>query len=135
RIAFQGEAGAFGEDAVLRHWAGAALAIPARTFEDALAMVLSGRCDGAVLPVWNSTVGEVGPAREALREAGAALNVDTELMIPVRHCLAALPGAGLDQIRYVASHPVALSQCARFLRDHDHMIACDAYDTAGAARE
>lgn len=135
RVAYQGERGAYGEDAVLAYWGADARPLPARTFADALEQVLAGAADGAVLPVWNSTVGTVEAATAALRARTTRLAVAAELLVPVRHCLLALPGASLHEVRHVASHPVALAQCTRLLAAHPAIAAHDAYDTAGAARE
>jgi prephenate dehydratase len=55
--------------------------------------------------------------------------------VPVRHCLLALPGTSIADIRYVGSHPAALAQCTRLFAANDALVACAAFDTAGAARE
>lgn len=134
-VTFQGEAGAYSEDAVVQRWGSAARPLPARTFAEALGRVADGGADCAVIPVWNSTVGDVGAAIAALGAEAERLTVVEELLVPVRHCLLALPGATLETVRHVGSHPVALAQCARFFAENPAIAGHDAYDTGGAARE
>jgi prephenate dehydratase len=135
RAAYQGIAGAFGEEAVRRLWHGRAEAIPARTFAAALDELVGGRVQWAVIPIWNSTIGPVAPARAALRACGSTVTVARQLDIPVRHCLLALPGTSIADVRFVGSHPAALAQCAKLFTAHPELTPCDAFDTAGAARE
>lgn len=135
RAAYQGVAGAFGEEAVRLAWDGRAKAIPARSFVAALDQLLNEHVEWAVIPVWNSVIGPITAAREALRERGTSITITRELDVPVRHCLLALPGTSLADVRYVGSHPAALGQCARFFAEHPELAACEAFDTAGSARE
>src|SRR5690606_20989012 len=67
--------------------------------------------------------------------SGGELEVVGEVVTPIHHCLLGLPGATVDGITHVLSHPVALAQCQRFLQAHPSMEAVVFYDTAGAARE
>ena len=53
----------------------------------------------------------------------------------IRHNLIGLPGATVEQIHRVYSHPVALAQCRRFLAAHPGMEAIAHYDTAGSVKE
>ncbi|HUF27444.1 MAG TPA: prephenate dehydratase domain-containing protein [Gemmatimonadaceae bacterium] len=135
RVAFQGEPGAFGEAAVMRHWSGRAEAVPGRTFADALALVCAGHADYAVIPTWNSAIGELLVPRLALALYAARTRALDEVHVPVRQCLLALPGATLDDIRVAGSHPAALAQCTRFFAARPRIAPREAFDTAGAARE
>lgn len=135
RVAFQGELGAFGDAAIRLRWGAEARPVPARTFDDVVALVAAGAVDSAVLPVWNSTIGPIAPALAALEHAAPPLTIVGEIDLPVRHALLALPGATLDGLRAVGSHPAALGQCARWLATRPRIVAQAAYDTAGAARE
>jgi prephenate dehydratase len=134
RVAYQGVAGAFSEDAVRQLWNETAEPWPARTFAEALTAVASGAVDHAVIPIWNSTIGSIALAEAALGRHGDALARVREIDLPVRHCLLALPGAAIADVRFVGSHPAALGQCARAIAARG-LTACEAYDTAGAARE
>jgi len=89
----------------------------------------------AVIPISNSSIGPVAPARAALRARGSAVVTTGQVDVPVRHCLLALPGTSIGDIRYVGSHPAALAQCTRLFAENVALAACAAFDTAGAARE
>jgi prephenate dehydratase len=132
-VAFQGERGAYGDDAIQRRWRCAA-AVPSWTFEDVVRAVLRGTVDYGVLPVENTVVGAVLAAQAAMA-AAPDLQVMDDILVPVRHALLAPPSATLDRLTMVASHPVALAQCGRFLERHGHLHPREAYDTAGAARD
>jgi prephenate dehydratase len=134
RVAFQGERGAFSELAVRRQWPDGADAIACRSFPDALAQVLDGRADYAVIPVENAIIGPVLIASSALDEVRDQLVVHGDVRVPVHLCLMAQAGVALDEIHTVYSHPAALAQCRHFLAQHGWMDVCEHEDTAGAAR-
>ncbi|MEX0856153.1 MAG: prephenate dehydratase [Gemmatimonadota bacterium] len=132
-VAFQGELGAFSEEAV-RTWFGPDVEpLPCREFRQVGEAVRSGRVTAGLLPVENSLAGTVQPAYDVLAEEGLA--VVGEVVRPIRHFLLGVPGATLDGVRRVISHPVALAQCGEFLSNHPKIEALAVYDTAGAARE
>ena len=133
RVAFQGELGAFSEEAVRALYGEAAEPVPLREFRDAGEAVVGGRVDAAVLPVENSIAGSVGPAYDVL--LSLPLRVVREVVRPIRHCLLGVSGAAMETVRRAVSHPVALAQCTEFLRARPAMEAVAVYDTAGAARE
>jgi prephenate dehydratase len=131
-VAYQGEPGAFGEDAVIGYFGDEVTPAPMATFSAVCAAVESGTVDAGVLPLENSLAGTVGDALDAL--AGGNLRVVGELLLPVRHQLLVLPGARLDAVERVTSHWQALAQCERFLDGRGWEIV-PAADTAGAARQ
>jgi len=132
-VAYQGEPGAFGEEAIVGYFgADAVEPIGLSTFSAVCDAVEFGSADAGVLPLENSLAGTVGDALDAL--ATGSLTVVGELLLPVRHQLLVLPGVGLDEVEWVASHWQALSQCERFLAGRGWEIV-PAADTAGAARE
>ncbi len=133
RVAFQGEHGAYSEEAVAAWWGGAAVAVPARECADVARLVESGAVDHGMLAIENTLAGSVLAAYDALATA-AGVTVVGEVVLPIHHCVLAPPGADLASLSTVESHPVALAQCGRFLADHPHVDARAAYDTAGAAR-
>jgi prephenate dehydratase len=134
RVAFQGEPGAFGEDAIVKFFGSAGVvAVPERGFADVVDAVGEGRADYGVLPVENNIAGAVVDAERAI--ARSALHVTGEVAVPVEQCLLAVPGAVMDDLTMVLSHPVALAQCTRFLSEHSRLKAFPSFDTAGAARE
>ena len=132
-VAFQGELGAFSEDAV-RTWFGEEVEpVPCREFREIGDAIRSGQVSAGLLPVENSLAGTVQPAYDILMEPG--LCVVGEVIRPIRHFLLGLPGTPLEGLKRVISHPVALAQCGKFLSRHPEFEAVAVYDTAGAARE
>src|ERR671937_2388829 len=99
RVAYQGEAGAFGEAAVLAYWRGAVSPIPAPTFCGALELACEGRAEFAAIPVWNSSIGPIGEGLHALAEYAGRVELRDAVVIPVRLCLAGLRGASLGTVR------------------------------------
>jgi len=134
RVAFQGDHGAYSEEAVAVHWRGEASAIPSRECADVAAAVERGAAEYGLLPIENTLAGSVAATYDALAEAAGVVVVG-EVVLPIHHCLLALPGATLESLTVVESHPIALAQCRRFLARHPQLEAYPAYDTAGAARQ
>lgn len=87
-----------------------------RTFEDVFLDVSEGRADAGVVPVENSTAGTVNEVYDLLEKHG--LYISHSYIGRVRHCLAACPGATLEGIQTVHSHPQALRQCYHYIQDH-----------------
>lgn len=131
-VAFQGERGAFSEVAVLAYFGPGAEPVPCPAFADAFDRLVAGAVAAAMLPVENSYAGDVGEVYDLLRRH--PVRVRGELQLPVRHCLMALPGTRLEDLRVVRSHPQALAQCRDFLHRRG-LLAEPTYDTAAAARQ
>jgi len=129
-VAYQGEPGANSEDAVYLSF-GEAATLPCQTLVEVFAAVETGRAAAAVVPVENSLAGSINETYDLLR--GSDLVITGEVLLPVNHCLVALPGQSLDEITRVYSHPQALAQCDAFLRKHGFELMATA-DTAGSAR-
>lgn len=132
-VAFQGEPGAFSEEAAIKCCGRNVLLVPRRSFQDVVDAVLTGGAVQGILPVENSIIGQVAAASEAAATPG--IEVVNELVMPIHHCLLALRGAQLADVRKVLSQPAALAQCVAFFESHPHMEAIDYYDTAGAAKQ
>jgi prephenate dehydratase len=132
RVAYQGEPGAFGEEAVIGWFGEGVTAVPVPTFSAVCASVESGAADAGVLPLENSLAGTVGDALDAL--ANGSLRVIGEVLLPIRHQLLTVPGVALEDVRRVSSHWQAIAQCDRFLANRGWTVV-PAADTAGAARE
>jgi prephenate dehydratase len=133
RIAFQGELGAFSEEAI-RNIDPHAIPVPCREFIDVAQAVESGDADAGMLPIENTLAGSVVGSYDALT-ACESLHVTAETVVEIHHCVLAPRGASLESLATVESHPVALVQCTRWLRAHPAITARAAYDTAGAARD
>ncbi|MGH7480893.1 MAG: prephenate dehydratase [Longimicrobiales bacterium] len=133
RVAFQGELGAFSEEAIHRLFPDGASPLPCRGFRDVGDAVIGGEAGYGLLPVENSLAGGVGEACDVL--ADLQLEVVAEVVQPIRHFMLGPAGAMLGNVRRVLSHPVALAQCRGFFATHPDIEAVAFYDTAGAARE
>jgi prephenate dehydratase len=130
--AFQGERGAFSEQAVRQYFGPGVLAAPCRDFDRLFEAVVAGAADAAIVPIENTLAGSIIKNYDLLLEHD--VTITGEVVLRVVHNLIGLPGAEVDQIRRVYSHPVALAQCERFLREHPQMEAVAAYDTAGSVK-
>ncbi|MBM3118433.1 MAG: prephenate dehydratase [Chloroflexi bacterium] len=130
RVAFQGERGAFSEDALITFFSDAELS-PSRYLGDVFEAVLEGRVDFGVVPVENSQAGSINDTYDLL--LNYPLNIFGEINLRISHCLMALPGEKLEGIKTVYSHPQALAQCEEFLRKLKTEIV-PTYDTAGSAK-
>ena len=130
-IGFQGEIGAYSEEAVVGYFGPAVDPRPLSTFGAVCAAVEAGALAAGVIPTENSFAGSVGEALDALSQS--ELIVFGELLLPVRHRLLGRAGADLAGIRRVASHPQALAQCDAYLASRGWQLV-PAEDTAGAAR-
>ncbi len=125
-VAFQGAPGANSHRAALE-WSADALPLPCFAFEDALDAVSSGKAGSAIIPIENSQHGRVADIHFLLPDSG--LSIVGEYFLPISYALMAL-GPGPFSAAY--SHPQALGQCRRYLRERN--IVPMAYaDTAGAA--
>ncbi len=131
RIAFQGEPGAYSEEALFKLRPDAE-SQPYREFRDVAHAVVERRADYGLLPIENSLVGSVATNYDLIAESGLA--IVGEVVSEVHHCLLGVPGAARAGLHRVLSHPVALAQCERFLRELG-VEAVAFYDTAGAAVE
>lgn len=133
-IAFQGEPGAFSEDAAIELFGSAVInAIelkPCRTFADLFASIDAGHADYILLPVENSLIGTIQPAVDFFQESSLA--VVGEVAIPIRQHLIGCPESRFEEIESVESHPAALAQCRRFFAGEPQITAIETEDTAGS---
>lgn len=130
RIAFQGEPGAYSEAAALRFSSHADL-IACESFDDVFKAVAAGRATHGILPVENSIGGSIHRNFDLLIEHD--LPIVGEVELPIRHHLLALPGTPIERVQRIYSHPQALAQCERFLRELPARVHAT-YDTAGSAK-
>ena len=130
-VAYAGAPGSFAEDAVLAAYPGAQ-AEPVPMFADVVAGVVGGRVVAGVLPIENVVGGGVREVYDLLLDTEAT--VVGEVIVPVRLCLAGLPGDQLEDIVRVYSHIQALTQAEPYLRSRDWTLLA-ATNTAGAGRE
>ncbi|PSQ95363.1 MAG: prephenate dehydratase [Bacteroidetes bacterium SW_9_63_38] len=132
RVAFQGEPGAFSEEAVNRVLE-APTPVPCTAFEDVFEAVERGDVDRGVVPIENAVFGSVRVNYDHLRTHSVA--IVGELQLRIQHHLMAPAGATLDGLTRVRSHAQALGQCRTWLRSYLPQATTEATpDTAGAAR-
>lgn len=140
RIAFQGERGAFGDEASRTFFGpggkgyraeAEAEPVPHRSFADVFRAVAACEVDYGLVPVENSQAGSINDTYDLLRQHD--LFVIGEISHPVNHCLLCLPGQKIEDIRRVISHPQALAQSDEYLRGLGVEIVAT-YDTAGSAK-
>lgn len=130
KVSFQGEAGAYSEQAVFGYF-GSVETVPCETFDAAFESVVSGESDSALIPIENSLAGSIHQNYDLLLRHD--LHIVGEYLLRVRHCLIALPGVRMDEVRKAISHPQALGQCAGYLRSRG-IKAEPVYDTAGSVK-
>jgi prephenate dehydratase len=132
QVAIQGERGSNSHMAALEAFP-LCEPVPCGVAAEVFERVAGGTADCAVLPIENSLHGAVFEHYDLLLEH--SLHITGESMLRIRHNVVAPPGVRLDEIHRVLSHPVALSQCRRWLRAHPDIEAVPAYDTAGSVKQ
>ncbi|PYT97769.1 MAG: prephenate dehydratase [Acidobacteria bacterium] len=133
RVAFQGEPGAFSEAAAMQLLGESIKTVPHASFEAIFRSITEGTADAVLAPVENSLAGSVVRVFDLLLENPLAMVAET--ILPIEMQLIAFPGASLDDISSVASHPMALAQCERFFAAHPKWKRVPSEDTAGSVRE
>ena len=131
-VAYQGEPGAFSEEAARACGGPDALLLPRITFVDVVQAVLTGSAAAGILPLENSQIGEIAAAKDAL--SVPAVKIVREVTLPIHHYLLAPAGATLETLRKAVSHSAALAQCAAFFSAHPRIVPVPWYDTAGGAK-
>lgn len=131
RIAFQGTAGAYSEEALLKVFP-EAKPVGFPTFHQVFEAVEAGEAELGVVPVENTTAGSINQTYDLLLESD--LHVVGEIVHRVEHCLLAPKGTTLKDLHAVKSHPQALAQCDGFLA-RMRLTPIPVFDTAGAAKE
>lgn len=117
RVVFQGADGAYSQAAMMQYFGNQIDSFHVDTFRDAMNSIDEGSADFAVLPIENSTAGIVSEIYDLLQEYENY--IVGEQIIRIEHCLLGVPGAGLEDIRTVYSHPQSLMQSAKYLAAHD----------------
>ncbi|SMB93712.1 prephenate dehydratase [Deinococcus hopiensis] len=137
-VAFQGNPGSYGEIAALHALTSAGIAhsdLTPRgypTFHEVARAVETGEADYGTLPVENSLMGAIHQTTDLLSETD--LHVVGEVVVRVSHCLMALPGVKLEDVRRVVSQQPALDQCTGLIRKYS-LQPVAWHDTAGSAKD
>lgn len=132
KAAFQGERGAFSEDAARKLLGPEVETMAHRTFDEMFDAVSEGTADCAIAPIENSLAGSVIKNYDLLEEHDLTIVGETNVRIVLN--LIAPAGVRLADVRRVYSHPVALAQCEKFRRAHPDVQVEAAYDTAGSVK-
>jgi prephenate dehydratase len=129
-VAYQGEAGAYSEEGALALFQGSELR-PLDSIRKVFEAVEVGRVDVGLVPMDNSQAGSINETYDLFLKHG--LHLVGETVVRVDHCLLALPGSQIDDLREVISHPQAIAQSEEFLSALSARTRAE-YDTAGAAK-
>ncbi|MDQ3006708.1 MAG: prephenate dehydratase [Chloroflexota bacterium] len=130
RVAFQGEPGAYSEQAVFNYF-GDVETQPSESFDIVFAEVASGTSEAGLIPIENSLAGSIHQNYDLLLRHD--LYIIGEYLLRVQHCLIALPDVKKSEIKKAISHPQALGQCAGYLRSLG-VKPESVYDTAGSVK-
>jgi prephenate dehydratase len=133
RVAFQGERGAFSEEAAVKLLGEEITLVPRPTFEAAFSAISDGVADFILAPIENSLAGSVHRSFDLLVES--RMNILAEVIIPIAHNLIVAPGGSFEGVQVVESHPVALAQCEQFFAANPKLKRIATEDTAGSVRE
>ena len=132
RIAFQGEPGAFSEEAVRQLLGDATETVPCTWFDAVFKSLRAGEVTGAMVPIENTLHGSIHENYDHLLQY--ALPIVAETNVRIVHNLIAMPGVTFAKVKRVYSHPVALAQCLRFFEAHPEIERVPFYDTAGSVK-
>lgn len=117
RVAFLGPAGTFTEEALRASAARAVEEIAVASVREAVMAVQERRVDRAVVPIENALEGSVRATLDTLAAEAIDVRIEAQVTHPIRHCLIARSGVELEDVSRVVSHPQAMSQCRRFVRE------------------
>jgi prephenate dehydratase len=131
-VAFQGERGAFSEEAARKLLGNGIEVLGCQRFEDVFRSLVDKRVQAAVIPIENTLHGSVHENYDHLLHFNLPIVAETSIRIV--HHLMAPPGVSFSQLRRVYSHPVALNQCLNFFAQHPRIERVPFYDTAGSAK-
>ncbi len=131
KVAFQGEIGAYSEEAAFKFWKDQIETIPYKSLTDVFEIVEKGKADYGIVPVENSLEGSIGQTYDLLLKS--KLKISGETTLRIEHCLIANPDIKINQVKRVYSHPQALGQCRKFLEKFNWEII-PTYDTAGSVK-
>jgi chorismate mutase/prephenate dehydratase len=130
-VAFQGETGAYSEEAAFQYFGHSIIPKPFETFDAVFDVVENDEAPFGVVPIENSLEGSISRVYDLLLNSN--LKVSGELDLRIMHCLITNQSVTLDTIKRVYSHPQVLGQCQVFLRKLGYE-GISTYDTAGSVK-
>jgi prephenate dehydratase len=131
KVAFQGEKGAYSEEAILKHWGSEAEPVPKPNLKDVFEAVENKKIRLGLVPVENSIQGSIVRTYDLLNTC--KIMIIGETILRINHCLIANPGVKKSEIRKVYSHPQALAQSSKYIERHN-FDPITTYDTAGSVK-
>lgn len=132
KIGFQGELGAYSEQAIFRYFGKDVEAVPLYSFEEVFNALGKDEIELGVVPIENFLAGSIVQTYDLLLEHN--FYIVGEIFLGIHHNLIANKESNLNDIKEVYSHPQALAQCIDFIKEHK-LVAKASYDTAGAVKE
>ena len=130
-VAFQGEMGAYSEEASYQYFGSGTRLQPCESLEEVFQAVDMEEAKYGLVPAENSLEGSIPRSYDLLLDSNLKVRGETQLRII--HCLISLPEAQIDSIREVYSHPQALGQSKTFLKQMGWKQV-PTYDTAGSVK-
>ena len=132
RVLYQGQPGAYCEEAAMGFFGDDCQRMNLKTWDGVFRGVKEGFGDFGVVPIENSSTGSINDVFDLLGQFGCY--IVGEQIVPVRHCLVALPDASMDTITDVYSHAQGFAQCRPFLGEHPKWEHHEMVNTAVAAK-
>lgn len=132
RVLYQGQPGAYCEEAAMGFFGDDCQRMNLKTWDGVFRGVKEGFGDFGVVPIENSSTGSINDVFDLLGQFGCY--IVGEQIVPVRHCLVALPGASMDTITDVYSHAQGFAQCRPFLGEHPKWEHHEMVNTAVSAK-
>lgn len=132
KVGFQGERGAFSEQAGYEFFGDKMVPVPFRSFEEVFRSVKKGEVDYGVIPIENSLYGSIHQNYDLLQRYN--IYIVGEVKLRIKHYLLANYGVKMSDVRKIYSHPQALAQCESFLKKLKGVEIIPTYDTAGSAK-
>lgn len=133
RVVCFGEHGAFTEQAMEEVFGKNITSYNKESFRDVMEAVADGEAKYGVLPIENTSTGGITDIYDLLIDYD--VTIVAEHVIKVEQELMGLPGASLDDIKVIYSHPQGLLQCAKFLEAHPEIMTKSYSSTAAAAKK
>lgn len=133
RVVYQGVEGAYSHQAAMEYFGKGVNAFHMASWKECMEAIKEGMADYAVLPIENSSAGEVNDIYDLLEEYENY--IVGEQIIKVNHALLGLPDAELSDIKTVFSHPQALMQCSVYLNQNEDWRQVSLSNTAMAAEK
>ena len=139
RVGYLGPAGTWSEEALRASAPAGSEEIAYPTIYDAVMAVQEGDADRAVVPIENALEGSVAITLDTLALEARDVRIVGEVLHPIHHCLVAAGDVALETVTRVVSHPQAIAQCARFLRERlpraEHVSAPSTADAVLSVRD